>query len=366
LLAAVGLAPMLVYWAAGLIGPATRRRHSVIGGEVRARSNWRESCTVLAAENIMPSLTIRHVTTYRYRQPVAFGEHRMMLRPRDSHDQRVIEASLEINPEPRSLRFVQDAFGNHVGIARFSGRSQELCFESIVSLEHSPMDPANLDLEDAARTFPVDYRADEMPGLARCIERHQPDPANEVGHWARQFLPPSGSIGTFELLTRLSQGIKHGFLYRRREAKGIQPPVETLRLGHGSCRDFAVLMIEAARSLGLAARFVSGYLAVPLKDREEPPSGRARGSTHAWAQIYLPGTGWIDFDPTSGSVGNIGLVTVAVVRDPHDAIPLHGTFIGSSSDHLDMEVQVNVTSGTPEAIWNTPQRSTCPQLVQPD
>jgi transglutaminase-like putative cysteine protease len=220
----------------------------------------------------MPSLTIRHVTTYRYRQPVAFGEHRMMLRPRDSHDQRVIEASLEINPEPRSLRFVQDAFGNHVGIARFSGRSQELCFESIVSLEHSPMDPANLDLEDAARTFPVDYRADEMPGLARCIERHQPDPANEVGHWARQFLPPSGSIGTFELLTRLSQGIKHGFLYRRREAKGIQPPVETLRLGHGSCRDFAVLMIEAARSLGLAARFVSGYLAVPLKDREEPPS----------------------------------------------------------------------------------------------
>ena len=99
----------------------------------------------------MPSLIIRHVTTYRYRQPVAFGEHRMMLRPRDSHDQRVIEASLEISPEPRSLRFIQDAFGNHVGIARFSSRSKELCFESAVSLEHSPLDAANLDLEAAAR-----------------------------------------------------------------------------------------------------------------------------------------------------------------------------------------------------------------------
>jgi transglutaminase-like putative cysteine protease len=295
----------------------------------------------------MPSLTIRHVTTYRYRQPVAFGEHRMMLRPRDSHDQRVIEASLEISPEPRSLHFVQDAFGNHVGIARFSGRAKELCFESTVCLEHSPLDAADLDLENAARTFPVVYSADEMPDLAYSIERHKPDPGNEVGSWAHQFLPPSGSIGTLELLTRLSQGINHGFLYRRREAKGIQQPVETLRLGHGSCRDFAMLMIEAARSLGFAARFASGYLADP----KELTSGSARGSTHAWAQIYLPGTGWIDFDPTIGSVGKIGLVTVAVVRDPRHAIPLHGTFIGFPSDHLGMEVQVSVTSGTPEAIW---------------
>jgi transglutaminase-like putative cysteine protease len=217
-----------------------------------------------------------------------------MLRPRDSHDQRVIEASLEISPEPRSLHFVQDAFGNHVGIARFSGRAKELCFESTVCLEHSPLDAADLDLEDPASPFPVVYSADEMPDLAYSIERDQPDPGNEVGRWAHQFLPPSGSIGTLELLTRLSQGINHGFLYRRREAKGIQQPVETLRLGHGSCRDFAMLMIEAARSLGFAARFASGYLAVPLDDPKELTSGSARGSTHAWAQIYLPGPGWTD------------------------------------------------------------------------
>ena len=255
----------------------------------------------------MPSLTIRHVTIYRYRQPVAFGEHRMMLRPRDSHDQRVIEARLEITPKPKSLRLVQDAFGNHVGIARFSGCSRELCFESTVRLEHSPLDTADLDLEDAARTFPVVYSADEMPDLAYCIERHQPDPGNEVGRWTQQFLPSSGLIGPFELLTRLSQGINHGFRYRRREAKGIQQPVETLRLGHGSCRDFAMLMIEAARSLGFAARFASGYLAVPLDDPKEPASGSARGSTHAWAQIYLPGRGGSISIPRAAALARLAL-----------------------------------------------------------
>jgi transglutaminase-like putative cysteine protease len=305
----------------------------------------------------MPTLTIRHVTTYRYRQPVAFGEHRMMLRPRDSSDQRVLEASLEISPEPKSLRFVQDAFGNHLGIARFSGRSKELWFESTVRLEHSPPDVADLEIEEYARRFPFEYSADEMPDLVCCIERHHPDPGNEVGRWARRFLPPGGSMGTFELLTDLTQGINRGFRYRRREAKGIQEPLETLQIGHGSCRDFAVLMIEAARSLGFAARFASGYLAVPLEDPEESRSGSARGSTHAWGQIYLPSVGWIDFDPTSGKVGKIDLVTVAAVRDPLHATPLHGTYIGFPSDHLGMEVEVSVTSGTPTAIRATPQGS---------
>jgi len=298
----------------------------------------------------MPSLTIRHVTTYRYRQPVAFGEHRMMLRPRDSLDQRVIEANLQISPQPSSLRFVQDSFGNHVGIAQFSGRSKELCFESIVCLEHLPPDPADFDFDATAGIFPCRYSTDEMPDLARYIERHDIDPENRVAHWVQQFLPQSGSIGTFELLTQISQGIKHTFRYRRREAKGIQQPVETIRLGQGSCRDFALVLIEAARSLGFAARFASGYLAVPLGDWDEPRSS-ARGSTHAWAQVYLPETGWVAFDPTSGSVGNVDLVTVAVARDPRHAIPLHGTFIGQPSDHLGMDVEVNVTIDAPGARW---------------
>ena len=264
----------------------------------------------------MPFLTIRHVTTYRYQRPVAFGEHRMMLHPRDSHDQKVIQADLKISPEPTSLRFVQDAFGNNVGIVQFSRRSKELTFDSTVCLEVSPCDTAYP--EHVGRALPVDYSVGELRDLGQYIERHQLDPMDEVGRWARQFLPPIGSIGTFELLTRLSEDIHHGFLYRRREAKGIQSPVETLRLGHGSCRDFAMLrrgsgttgdnagvadaavggieihpagawqidlrpMIDAARSFGFAARFASGYLAVPLDDPQEPTSGSARGSTHAWA-----------------------------------------------------------------------------------
>jgi transglutaminase-like putative cysteine protease len=205
-------------------------------------------------------------------------------------------------------------------------------------------------------------QSEPLTGLPSAPSEHRwQSPASST--WRRVFgLIPYCSAR--ELLTRLSKGINHGFLYRRREAKGIQQPVETLRLGHGSCRDFAMLMIEAARSLGFAARFASGYLAVPLDDPKELTSGSARGSTHAWAQIYLPGTGWIDFDPTIGSVGKIGLVTVAVVRDPRHAIPLHGTFIGVPSDHLGMEVQVSVTSGTPGAIWATPHRSTWPQFHQ--
>jgi hypothetical protein len=189
-------------------------------------SNRPESCMTLHRV-IMPFVAIRHVTTYRYRRPVAFGEHRMMFRPRDSHDQRVIQADLRISPEPTNLRFVQDAFGNNVGIAQFSRRSMELSFESVVCVEHSPCD--GFVLEDAGRSLPADYSAGELRDLAPYLERHQLEPIDEVGRWTRQLLLPSGAIGAFELLTRLSQAIHDWFLYKRREAKGIQPPIETLR-----------------------------------------------------------------------------------------------------------------------------------------
>jgi transglutaminase-like putative cysteine protease len=303
----------------------------------------------------MRVVTIRHVTTYRYWQLVAFGEHRMMLRPRDSDDQRLLDVKLEITPEPRSLRFVQDAFGNHVGIARFSGRSKELRFESTVCVEHSPSDACHLEIDDRAKTFPFDYPADERRDLASCIERHHPDPEDEVGRWARQFLSFQGTTGTLELLTGLTQGIHRQFQYRRREEKGIQEPVETLRLRQGSCRDFAMLMIESARALGLAARFASGYLATPLDDGE-PSDMAGHGATHAWVQIYLPAAGWVDFDPTTGDVGKKNLVTVAVVRDPSHAIPLHGTFIGFPSDPVGMEVKVSVRSGTSQVLWAARER----------
>ena len=198
-----------------------------------------------------------------------------------------------------------------------------------------------------ARTWPFTYGADEMPDLLRSIERYAPDPDREVDHWARQFLPRDGLIHTQDLLVRITLAIRQGFTYVAREDQGMQDPTRTLKLGSGSCRDFAVLMMEAVRSLGLAARFVSGYL--------YSPSGESRvggGATHAWVQVYLPGAGWIEFDPTNGIVGNRDLIRVAVVRDPRQAVPLSGTWTGFPADFLGMTVEVDVTAAPPAVPAN--------------
>src|SRR5713101_6311890 len=225
----------------------------------------------------MQLLTVRHITTYRYKQPVAFGEHRMMLRPRDSYDQRLIETRLAITPEPSELRWVHDVFGNCVAIARFSGRAADLSFDSTIRLDHSPTNALEFQIEDYARTYPFTYGSEESPDLLRSIERQYFDPDREIDRWARQFLRRQGPTDTQELLAAMIQAIKEPFTYVSRSEYGAQDPLETLKLGSGSCRDFAVLMMEAVRSLGLAARFVSGYLYVP------DPGGRVGGgATHAW------------------------------------------------------------------------------------
>ncbi len=288
------------------------------------------------------TLTIRHITTYRYKRPVAFGEHKMMLCPLQSHDQSLIAAKLVITPTPTNVRRTHDAFGNRVDIARFARRAKELRFESTVRLDQSYTDIQDLDIEKFARTYPFVYRAEEMPDLVRFIERQSVDPDCDVERWTRTFLRKDRPTDTRKFLIDLTYGIKRTFKHVRRDEKGIQDPLQTLQLGSGSCRDLAMLMIEAVRSLGMAARFVSGYLHVP-DDDDEPYLGG--GNTHAWAQVYLPGPGWVDFDPANGIVGNRDLVRVAVVRDPRQAIPLHGTWTGSPSDYLGMNVEVAVTSG---------------------
>lgn len=289
----------------------------------------------------MASLTIRHVTTYRYRRPVSFGEHRLMFRPRDTNGQKVKSSRLAITPPPESLDFIEDSFGNQIGVALFSGSATELRFDSVVDIEHSP--PAHMSLDDAhAGTFPVVYEDAERLELQPLMERHYPDPENAVSAWASIFPPVGAPIGNFELLLAMTRSIYHGFRYQRREAKGIQTPHQTLLLRQGSCRDFAMLMIEAVRSLGFAARFASGYLAAAIAS----PAG---GATHAWTQVFLPGAGWTDFDPTSGTAGPASLVPVAVVQDPHQALPLHGTYFGGAGDHLGMEVHVQVMSSAADS-----------------
>jgi transglutaminase-like putative cysteine protease len=284
----------------------------------------------------MPILTVRHVTTYHYKKPVAFGEHRMMLRPRDDDDQKLLESELRITPEPSQLTWTKDIFGNHVATACFAERASELRFNSTMHLDHVPGDFHAADIDDFARTYPFAYATEDRSDLARFIAPVSPH--WELDRWAAKFLRQDGSADTRELLVDLTRTINQNFKHVARHEKGTQDPIKTLKLGSGSCRDLAVLMIGALRSLGIAARFVSGYLNLDDDDDDRVTGG----NTHAWVQVYVPGPGWVDFDPSSGMVGNRNLVRVAVVREPREAIPLQGTWIGTASDHLAMDVAVKV------------------------
>ncbi len=294
----------------------------------------------------MPILDVRHVTTYRYRQAVGFSEHRVMCRPRDSQDQRLLQSDLAISPAPAELRWMLDPFGNNVAVARFEGRARELRFESALRVDHRPPGPPDAWIVEQARSYPFSYDAEEVPDLARCIERHHRDPNRAVDRWARRFLRENGPTDTARMLADMTTVVRERFTYLRRDERGVQEPAETLHLGSGTCRDFAVLMMEAARSLGLAARFVSGYLHHSRRSGEARQGG---GATHAWAQVYLPGAGWVEYDPTNGIVGGRDLIRVAVTREPRQALPLAGSYRGLPDDSLGLTVEVRVTEAPPEA-----------------
>ncbi|QRM55572.1 transglutaminase family protein [Sinorhizobium sp. BG8] len=289
----------------------------------------------------MTIFAVRHITRYSYWRPVEFGQHRMMFRPRDSFDQRLLDANLIVSPGPNEIRWIHDVFGNCVAMINFSRPSNELVFESRIRLDHTPQVALDLRIDDEALTYPFSYDSDELTDLECTIARHYPDTSDEVGRWARQFIRVGHATETGHLLMTLCYAIHQSFSYARRSEHGTQPPQLTLELRRGTCRDFALLMMEAARALGLAARFVTGYIYVPDRDGTTTLGG---GSTHAWCQIYLPGAGWVEFDPTNGIVGNRDLIRVGVARDPRQAIPLSGSYDGESSDFNDMSVQVNVTT----------------------
>lgn len=285
----------------------------------------------------MPTVSINHLTRYRYRREVSFGEHRILVRPRESYDQRVLRADLVIDPEPNSLRWLQDVFGNAVAIAQFDTRADELEIRSTAEVEHLPIGPDDIAIEKYAQTYPFTYSAEDMPDLLRSIERRYSDADRQIDTWARTFLTNEQS-DTLDLLRRLTEEIYTEFQYEPRFDQGVQSPLATLSLRKGTCRDYAVLMMEAVRALGFAAHFVSGYLYNPNNENRRI-GGHA---THAWLRVFLPGSGWIEFDPTNGIVGNRGLVRVAVAREPAQAVPLSGTWVGQKGSHIDMDVDVRI------------------------
>lgn len=291
----------------------------------------------------MPFLNLSHVTTYTYKQPVSFGEHRIMVRPRESYDLHLIDSTLRIDPEPSDVRWLQDVFGNAVAIATFDRKATHLSFDSRTHLRHSPAELEHVDIEDYARTYPFTYSAEDMPDLLRSIERQHLDPLRQIDTWARRFLS-AGQTDTLTLLSDITAAIRHEFTYVSRAEKGTQTPIETLTRRKGTCRDYAMLMIEAVRALGFAARFVSGYVYDPAGT-----DGRVGGgNTHAWVRVYLPGSGWVEFDPTNGTIGNAGLIRVAIARDIYQAVPISGTWSGFPGSFLDMTVSVEVAIAEPD------------------
>ncbi|HEY2635104.1 MAG TPA: transglutaminase family protein [Steroidobacteraceae bacterium] len=292
----------------------------------------------------MTILRVTHRSEYLYRQPVVLGPHRLMCRPRDSHDLRLLDTGLIITPQPTELRWMHDVFGNSVAVAAFSDDpAAELKFESTFRAEHFPLPERTLVIDDYAATLPLSYSASEDVDLASSKTRHYPDPEHKLDAWVKSLLDATQRNGTLDVLMAMIGAIKSEFAYVRREEVGVQSPVETLELKTGSCRDFAVFMMDAVRFLGLAAQFVSGYL------YDEALIGAAGGlvgggATHAWIQVYLPGVGWVEFDPTNALVGGRNLIRVAVAREAAQAAPLAGSFTGAAEDFLALHVAVEVTA----------------------
>ena len=284
---------------------------------------------------------IVHTTVYHYRQPVTFGEHRVMFRPRDSHDLRVLATDLEVSPASQ-VRMIQDPHSNSVALVQPDGPASELQIVCRFTIEHAHTNNQELPLSPSAEVFPFAYSVEERFDLEQYLRPHYDDPGGHLTAWARQFLRTDGYTGTRELLFTMNQFIRDNFSYAARDEEGTQTPQETLQRSTGSCRDFALLMMEAVRRLGVATRFVSGYLYDPALDGGDSDTTVGAGATHAWLQAYLPGAGWVPFDPTNNLTGGNQLIRVGVARDPSQAAPISGSWYGEPGDYQGMTVNVAV------------------------
>lgn len=285
---------------------------------------------------------ITHTTEYRYARPVQLGEHRLMFRPRESHDLRVLATDLHVEPHTGDIRLIQDAYSNSIALVRPQTPSDHLRFTCLFTVEHTGERALDLPLSPGARMYPFEYSAEDRLALHHLITPYY-DADDTLMDWVRQFLRTDGPTDSRQLLVDMTRQIRDTMTYLPREEEGVQSPGVTLLRKAGSCRDFATLMIEAVRRLGYAARFVSGYVYTPLDDTAAAGSRATSGATHAWLQVYLPGAGWITFDPTNNVIGGTDLIRVAYARHAGFASPVSGTWIGALADHLGMTVQVTVT-----------------------
>ena len=248
----------------------------------------------------MPLLTIHHKTEYRYAHPVAFGEHASCCARATAT---ICACCRAISRSSRSRCRCAGSTTCSATASRSrpsTSASDRLSFVSTATVEHNPAEEFALTPDDPAYFYPFLYDDEEFPDLVQFITPQYGDPNGELSAWARNFLDDEAPTPTFKILSGMTHGIRDAFAYRKRHEHGTQHPLDTLQTRSGTCRDYALFMIEALRRLGIAARFVSGYLFIP-GDRAHGYVGG--GSTHAWVQVYLPSAGWIEFDPTNGIVG---------------------------------------------------------------
>lgn len=260
-----------------------------------------------------------------------------MLRPRESHELHLVSHSVLVTPDA-TMSCALDVFGNAVATATFREMTDALIVDGVAELQLSAAAWPVFDIAASAISYPFRYSDDEWLDLGALTVQQHADPAGRLRHWTRAFVR-STPTDTLSLLKDLSAGVATWIQYQSRDDEGTQSPTETLDRGWGSCRDFAVLFVEAARSLGFGARIASGYLYDP---NELNRGSTDAGSTHAWAEVYVPGAGWISFDPTNRSVGDLNLIPVAVARDIRQVMPVTGSFIGATNALLGMSVEVYV------------------------
>jgi transglutaminase-like putative cysteine protease len=282
----------------------------------------------------MRRLDISHITEYLFSEPVSLLPHRLLLRPRESHNVRIESSALDIFPG-HTLQWKRDVLDNSVALVGFSESSDRLRIASNVVIQHYEDNPFDFLVDDYAVIHPFDYALAEQPDLAPFRQAVYPSDRETVQRWL-------GGLGlrqpmeTFTLLDRLNREIAGRLSYEMREEPGVQPPALTLARNSGSCRDFAALFMEACRHLGLASRFVSGYLYTWAPDA-------SNASTHAWAEVYLPGAGWRGFDPTGGEVTGNRHIATAVARHPEAVPPVAGSYLGPPGQCPSLSVAVRVS-----------------------
>lgn len=281
----------------------------------------------------MQRYKILHRTYYNFSNPVKLGLHYLRIRPREDYELHVESSKLNITPAA-NLLWHREAEGNSVAIASFELPTTQLIIESEVVIQQFNEAPLDFLVADYAVDYPFSYQVDDRTLLSPYMQLPEDQTRAQLMYWLQDIWQAGDSIQTYTLLNKLALHINHSLSYCIREEPGVQTAQETLNKGTGSCRDFAVLFMQTARCLGLASRFVSGYL-------YSAPSATDYGATHAWAEVYLPGAGWKGFDPTSGEIVGSDHIAVAVARLPESVPPVAGSFYGNAESKLEVGVWVS-------------------------